>query len=50
MINKSKILHDKIITKVLNGSINLFFDKTPSGVILNRLSKDISKVDDAMPE
>lgn len=39
-----------MITRVINAPINLFFDRTPSGMILNKFSKDISKIDDAMPE
>lgn len=31
--------------KVLNAPINLFFDVTPIGKILNRFSKDISTID-----
>mmetsp|Transcript_9389 Transcript_9389/g.10546 ORF Transcript_9389/g.10546 Transcript_9389/m.10546 type:complete len:168 (-) Transcript_9389:379-882(-) len=39
-----------MITRVINAPINLFFDRTPSGMILNKFSKDISKIDDAMPD
>ena len=41
----SKILHNNMIDKVANAPINLYFDKTPSGIILNRFSSDINKID-----
>jgi len=34
-----------MITKVLNAPINLYFDVTPIGTIMNRFSKDISMID-----
>ena len=36
--------------KVIHAPINLFFDTTPSGWILNRFSKDIEKLDGDMFE
>ena len=50
IINKSKALHNNMIVKILKAPINLFFDKTPSGIILNKFSKDLSKIEDALPE
>jgi ABC-type multidrug transport system fused ATPase/permease subunit len=44
----SKILHKQMLTRICNAPINLYFDKTPSGKILNRFSKDINKVDDSI--
>ena len=42
---KSSILHSKMISKIVEAPINLYFDKTPSGKILNRFSGDIDKID-----
>jgi ATP-binding cassette, subfamily C (CFTR/MRP), member 1 len=44
-VRVGRILHNKMINKVWNSSINLYFDKTPSGTILNRFSKDILNID-----
>lgn len=41
----SDVYFTKISTRIIRAPINLYFDKTPSGWILNRFSKDISKVD-----
>ena len=41
----SNWLHNLMITKVICAPINLFFDVTPIGKILNRFSKDITTVD-----
>ena len=35
-----------MITKVMNAPINLFFDVTPIGKILNRFSRDLSMLDE----
>ena len=37
-----------MITKVLGAPINLFFDVTPTGLIINRFSKDIDNVNHAV--
>lgn len=50
LLKKSKNLHENMIVRILKAPINLFFDKTPSGIVLNRFSKDISKVDGQLPE
>jgi len=34
-----------MFVKTLNAPVNLYFDKTPSGRILNKFSKDIDKID-----
>lgn len=34
-----------MITKVLRAPINLYFDVTPTGTILNRFSKDLTVLD-----
>ena len=44
-IRKSKILHSKMLAKTVNAPINIYFDKTPSGKILNRFSGDTSTID-----
>ena len=41
----ARIVHNNMIKKVANAPINLYFDKTPSGRILNRFSSDINKID-----
>ena len=41
-------MHDTGITMVLNAPINLFFDITPIGKILNRFSKDLAIVDEKL--
>lgn len=38
-------IHNKTIELIFNSPINLFFDVTPIGKILNRFSKDLSVVD-----
>lgn len=45
-IKASKNLHNGMIAKVLNAPINLFFDVTPTGTILNRFSKDLTVLDE----
>jgi ABC-type multidrug transport system fused ATPase/permease subunit len=35
-------LHKEMIKKVMNAPINLYFDVTPVGRILNRFTKDLS--------
>jgi len=46
----SRQLHEKMLEKVCKAPINLYFDKTPSGKILNRFSKDINKIDDSIAQ
>mmetsp|Transcript_96927 Transcript_96927/g.133500 ORF Transcript_96927/g.133500 Transcript_96927/m.133500 type:complete len:159 (+) Transcript_96927:2931-3407(+) len=41
----AKTLHNDIVTKVLQAPINLFFDVTPVGKILNLLTKDLAIMD-----
>ncbi|KAG5894556.1 hypothetical protein JTB14_021538 [Gonioctena quinquepunctata] len=44
----STILHDSMFTKIINSPME-FFNKNPSGRILNRFSKDIGAVDEILP-
>ena len=41
----SRALHNSLIEKLFRAPINLFYDVTPIGVILNRFSKDICVID-----
>jgi ABC-type multidrug transport system fused ATPase/permease subunit len=41
----TKALHEDMIKKVLNAPINLYFDVTPIGRILNKFSKDLSMIE-----
>lgn len=45
-----RVLHKRVLKKVLMAPLNLFFDVTQSGTILNRFSGDLEKVDDKLPE
>ncbi|CAI2363872.1 unnamed protein product [Moneuplotes crassus] len=49
-LRSGRILYQQMFRKTLNASINLYFDRTPSGVILNRYSKDINYVDHEISE
>lgn len=48
-IRASNMLHRKMVEKTLRAPINLYFDKTPTGKLLNRYSKDINKIDADFP-
>ena len=45
-LRSSKALHNSLIANVYQAPINLYFDKTPIGKILNRFSKDLAIVDE----
>jgi ABC-type multidrug transport system fused ATPase/permease subunit len=49
-MRSSRALHQRVLDKVLGAPINLFFDVTQTGSILNRFSGDLDKVDDKLPE
>lgn len=49
-VQASETIHKKAIGRVLNASINMYFDITPLGRILNRLSKDLDSVDSQLPD
>jgi len=40
VLSFTKQIHEDMLSKVLNAPINLYFDVTPIGRILNRFSKD----------
>lgn len=42
----SRVLHNKLIKIVFQAPINLFFDVTPIGKILNRFSRDLAIIDE----
>jgi len=42
----SRQIHKDMLAKVIRAPVNLFFDRVPSGRILNRLSKDLTVLDD----
>ena len=44
----TKRLHEDMISRVLSAPINLYFDTTPIGRILNKFSKDLSIVETQM--
>ena len=47
-LRASKRLHDNMVTAVLKSPVS-FFDKNPSGRIMNRFSKDVGVMDDLLP-
>jgi len=48
LLKSSEILHNKMVWSVIKAPV-LYFDKTPVGRILNRFSKDVGNMDDALP-
>jgi len=47
-IRFSRFIHKEMFSKIIRAPINLFFDRVPSGRILNRFSKDLNVVDDQL--
>lgn len=47
-LRMTKMLHYNMLERAANAPINLYFDKTPTGRILNRFSSDIDKLDNAI--
>ncbi|KAK2986502.1 hypothetical protein RJ640_021377, partial [Escallonia rubra] len=41
-------VHDRLLKKLVDAPVN-FFDQTPTGRILNRLSSDLYTIDDSLP-
>jgi len=44
-ITAAKDVHNAMIKRVTNAPINLYFDVTPTGTVLNRFSKDLQMLD-----
>ena len=49
-IRASRNFHNTIFAAVLSAPINLFFDTTPTGQIINRFTSDLDHVDLLLPE
>eukprot|EP01038_Epipyxis_sp_PR26KG_P010939 gene10939-14688_t len=49
-VSSSLALHHQMLQSVLSAPINLFFDITPLGRIINRFSKDLDNVDSILPD
>ena len=47
-LRSAKTAHNHILKHVLQGPINLFYDVTPIGKILNRFSKDLQVLDNSL--
>ena len=47
-IKASYNIHSRLMKSLLKAPINLFYDVTPLGRILNRLSKDINTIDESL--
>ena len=46
--NGTKKLHADMVDRVMKAPINLYFDTTPLGRVLNRFSKDLSVIESTM--
>jgi len=44
----SRFIHKEMFSKVIRAPLNLFFDRVPTGRVLNRFSKDLNVVDDSL--
>lgn len=44
LTNAAKVLHQSVFSHILSSPMS-FFDKTPTGRIMNRLSKDVDNLD-----
>lgn len=47
-INGSKVIHEQMMKRVLRSPMR-FFDRTPTGRIMNRFTNDMAKIDRAVP-
>lgn len=46
LINKTlETVHNDVLKSILNAPVNLFFDVTPNGMIMNRFSDDMNVVE-----
>ena len=41
-LRAGRIIHEQMIERVVNAPVNLYFDVTPVGRILNKFSKDLN--------
>lgn len=41
----SRLLHQDMFSRIIRAPLNLFFDRVPTGRLLNRLSKDLATLD-----
>ncbi|GAB9476483.1 Abc transporter c family member 2, partial [Globisporangium polare] len=48
-IRSAKHIHDELFRRVLQAPVNLYFDITPVGRILNRFSNDLDQLDANLP-
>lgn len=48
--NQSKLVHDRVIKGLLYADLNNFFNRVPIGRIVNRLTKDLRELDEAVME
>ena len=44
----TKKLHEDMVERVMKAPVNIYFDTTPLGRVLNRFSKDLSVVESTM--
>jgi len=44
-IRCSRTMHKNMFSKIIRAPVNLFFDRVPTGRLLNRLSKDLAVLD-----
>jgi len=42
----ARFIHREMFSKIIRAPVNLFFDRVPTGRVLNRFSKDLSTIDD----
>lgn len=47
-IGASKTVHERMINSMVDAPVNLFYDVTPLGRLLNRLSKDLNIIDESI--
>lgn len=50
LLRSSTNLHTELFQRVLNAPVNTYFDVTPVGRILNRLSNDLDQMDSVLPQ
>ena len=48
-IRSSMSLHNRVFAQLMRAPVNLFFDITPAGRIVNLMSKDLEQVDTLLP-